>query len=419
MSTIQSPRGTRDILPQDQAVWRFVRNAAEKVAAQMNFQRIQTPTYEEKALFSRAIGGGTDVIDKELFLVRGIQTEAGSEEYALRPEGTAGIVRAFIEHGMHTLPQPVKLWSFVNCFRYDRPQKGRYREHTQFDLELFGDPSAWSDAWIILAMWQFYKEVGLGEKVTLKINSLGTSEERALYVGALKGYFEPLKNQLSEDSQRRLETNPLRILDSKDERDKDLCKDAPKLLFSLGQESGEYYSEVLRLLSTWKIPFEEDTSLVRGLDYYSQTTFEWVPRYLTGSQASVGGGGRYDGLVSQLGGQNVGAVGAGIGLDRICELILDTGVEIPVVEGPEYFLVAADTAGQAKIESEILPKLLAEGKTVDAVLSKDSMSAQMKQAGRVSAKKAIIMGQQEVESGQVVIKDMESGEQQMRNFINI
>jgi histidyl-tRNA synthetase len=411
MSNMQSPRGTRDILPADQAVWSFVRNAAAKVAAQMNFQSISTPTYEDLTLFNRAIGGGTDVIDKELFLVRGIQTEAGSEEYALRPEGTAGIVRAFIEHGMQTWPQPVKLWSFVNCFRYDRPQKGRYREHIQFDLELFGDSSAWADAWILLAMWRFYQEVGLGDKVELKLNTLGTLEERNAYIGKLHEYFNPLRDQLSEDSQRRLESNPLRIHDSKDEGDKRLCEGAPRLVDNVGDESRAHYEEVKRLVSVWGISFAEDSSLVRGLDYYSHTTFEWVPKEYEGSQASVGGGGRYDGLIPQLGGPVTGAVGAGIGLDRICELVVDCGVAIPAMDAPQYFLVAADAIGKEYIEREVIPKMFTQGLRFDAALNKEGVGAQLKQAGKVGAKSAVIVGQHEVESGQVVVKDLESGEQ--------
>ncbi|HSI21332.1 MAG TPA: histidine--tRNA ligase [Verrucomicrobiae bacterium] len=411
MATIQSPRGTRDILPADQAAWTHVTRAAAKVAAQMGFQPITIPTYENRELFQRSIGEGTDVMDKELFLVRGIETEPGKEEYALRPEGTAGIVRSFIEHGMHTWPQPVKLWSFVNCFRYDRPQKGRYREHTQLDVEFFGDATPFADAWVLLTMWQFYKEVGLGDRVELKINTLGTPEERAAYVDTLREYFMPFRDQLSEDSQKRLDKNPLRILDSKNEGDRRLCDAAPRLKDNLGEASKAHYAEVLRQLGMWGIPIVEDPFLVRGLDYYSHTTFEWVPTGIEGQQASVGGGGRYDGLVSKLGGPATGAIGFGIGLDRICELVVDSGVALPEMPKPDYFLVAADAAGRGYLEREVLPKLLAEGKSVDAALGKEGVGAQLKQAGKVRAKQAIIVGEQEVEKGEVVVKDMASGEQ--------
>lgn len=407
---IQSPRGTRDILPADQPAWKFVRHAAGKVATQLNYQRIDTPTYEERGLFERSIGEGTDVMDKELFLVRGVASD--EEKYALRPEGTAGIVRSFIEHGMHTWPQPVKLWSLVNNFRYDRPQKGRYREHVQFDIEIFGDQSPWADAWVILTTWQFLKEVGLGEKVLLKINTLGTSEERQEYMRVLVDYLQPRAGELSLDSQHRLEKNPLRILDSKDQADQYVVQQGPKITDVLSDMSRAHYEEVKRLLGVWGIPFAEDAGLVRGLDYYSHTTFEWVPTGGDGQQSSIGGGGRYDGLLPQLGGPNVGAVGAGLGLDRIVEML----GEMEALEGPEYFLVAADAAGREKLEREILPRLLDEGKTVDAILNKEGVGGQLKQASRVGAKKAIILGQQEIEKGEMVVKDLVSGEQHTSQF---
>lgn len=411
MSNLQSPRGTRDILPADQAVWRFVRNAAEKVAAQLNFQPIVTPTYEARELFQRSIGGGTDVIDKELFLTRGIETEPGQEEYALRPEGTAGMVRAYIEHGMHTWPQPVKLWQFVNCFRYDRPQKGRYREHVQWDIELFGDASPWADAWVILATWRLLCEVGLEGKVELRLNSLGLPEERAAYIENLKAYLAPLRDQLSEDSQRRLDTNPLRILDSKDTNDQRLCEGAPRLRNSLGEGSRAHHEEVERLLGVWGIPHVQTDTLVRGLDYYCHTVFEWATKGDDGQQSSLGGGGRYDGLITLLDGPATPATGAGIGLDRLCELVQVAGVEIPAPEVPDYFLVAADQAGREYLEQTVLPKLLADGKKVDAPFGKEGVGNQLGQASKVGAMQAIIVGQQEVESGQVVVKDLASGDQ--------
>ena len=211
--SFQSPRGTRDILPADQAVWRHVCTTADQYARLMGYQPITIPTYEELALFQRSIGSGTDVMDKELFLTRGIRVEEGTESYALRPEGTAGIVRSFIQNGMQTWPQPVKLFSLVNVFRYDRPQKGRYREHVQFDIEYFGDFGPFADAWVIYTTWQFFQSLGL-EGLKLHLNTLGTSEERQRFVEALKEYFLPLVDRLSSDSAHRLEGNPLRILDS-------------------------------------------------------------------------------------------------------------------------------------------------------------------------------------------------------------
>ncbi|MCC2631465.1 MAG: histidine--tRNA ligase [Patescibacteria group bacterium] len=296
MPSFQSPRGTRDILPAEQAVWRHVRTVAEEIAFQMGYKPITTPTYEEIGLFQRAIGEGTDIQDKELFLVRGIQGEAGQEPYALRPEATAGIVRSYIEHGMHTWPGPVKLFTFSNNFRYDRPQKGRYREHVQFDIEYFGETGPFADAWIIFTTWRFLTKLGL-TGLELRLNSLGSADERVAFVSALQDYYGPLQDQLSEDSKRRLSTNPLRILDSKDPKDHALRENAPRLSDMFGEESSSHFAEVQTLLEEWGIPKDSvilDPFLVRGLDYYSHTAFEWTVASEKGQQASLGGGGRYD-----------------------------------------------------------------------------------------------------------------------------
>jgi histidyl-tRNA synthetase len=412
MTPFQAPRGARDILPSDQAVVRHVRAVAERVAAQANFLPITTPTYEARALFQRAIGGGTDVMDKELFLVRGIKTDDTEESYALRPEGTAGIVRAFIEHGMHTLPQPVKLTSIVNNFRYDRPQKGRYREHTQWDIELFGDLSPWADAWVILTTWRFFTELGFDAcHLTLHINSLGTAAERVAYQEQLVAFLQPHAATLSEDSQRRLQENPLRILDSKNAADQQLLEQAPTLRDVLGLESRAHFDEVLRLLRCWNIPVEENARLVRGLDYYAHTAFEWVPREQQGQQLSLGGGGRYDELLPQLGGPAVGAVGAGLGLERVCEFLAASELPIPPLPSLQYYLVSADETGRQYIETEVLPHLLAQGRSVDLGRQHDGVGNQLKRADKAGAIEAVIVGVQEIERGQLMVKTLADGSQ--------
>jgi histidyl-tRNA synthetase len=402
MNNLQSPRGTRDILPDEQSYWQQMRAHAEATATRLNFKAITVPTYEYRELFQRSIGQGTDVMDKELFLTRGIETPAGEEEYALRPEGTAGIARAFIEHGMHTWPQPVKLWSWLNVFRYDRPQRGRYREHTQFDLEIFGDESPWADAWVILAGHQFIAGNGVGpSSFKVKVNSLGTTEERAHFIEALRAFLEERREQLTEESQRRLQTNPLRILDSKSEADQQLLLNAPQLSEFLGEESRQHFAAVLGYLQQWPwIQVVVDPRLVRGLDYYNHTTFEWVPAQGDGQQSSLGGGGRYDGLVKQLGGPDVPAVGAGIGIDRLIEFVKDLGNSAPQAKPVDYFLVAADEQGKELLISRTIPELIAQGKRFDAAFGKGSMAAQLKAADRSGAPMALIAGEQEVQSGQ-------------------
>ena len=409
MSNLQAPRGQRDILPEEQPLWQSIRSTAEYISEQMGFSPITIPTYEYLSLFQRSIGAGTDVMDKELFLTRGPHTEPGKEEYALRPEATAGIARAYIEHGMSSLAQPVKLYTLATCFRYDRPQKGRYREHNQLSTEYLGDDSAFSDAWLIYANYRFLTELGLKD-ILLKINTLGTNTERASYIDAFVAALTPHKESLSKDSQYRLEQNPLRILDSKDAGDQELLKTAPKLSEHLGQESKERHSTVLSYLKSWGIPFEEDPSIVRGLDYYCHTTFEWFVKDSEGQQSALGGGGRYDGLIPQLGGPTTPAVGSGLGLDRIMEAIQAIeGNTAP--QGVDLFVIAADAAGKQRAFS-LITELFEAGFSVDAALDKEGVSSQLKVASKHNAEAVLILGEQEISQGIIQLKVLETGEQQ-------
>lgn len=410
MQLLQSPRGTRDILPEQQPVWQFCLDTARKVAEQMGYLPISTPTYEEIALFERSIGEGTDVIDKELFLVRGRKSE--EESYALRPEGTAGLVRSYLEHGMRTWPQPVKLYTILNCFRYERPQKGRYREHFQFDFEYFGEKGAFADAWVIYTGWRFYQALGL-KNIGLSLNTLGAATERAAYSQKLVAYFTPLKQQLSQDSQDRLAKNPLRILDSKDPIDQEKKQGAPILLESIGEESKRHFQEVQNYLKTWKIPFEINPHLIRGLDYYSHTTFEWVARGREGSQDSLGGGGRYDGLLTILGGQDGGAVGTGIGLDRTVEEIISQGLaENFHLLAPQIVVLSGDHGIHSQAQ-EVIEELYQQGFWLDTYLGKESLASQMKSAGRSGARFALIIGADEATANQIAVKDLRSGKQEL------
>jgi histidyl-tRNA synthetase len=411
MTTIQSPRGTRDILPEDQPVWQYVKDTASHVAKSLGFQPITTPTYEYRSLFERAIGEGTDVMDKELFLVKGRAADASEDEtYALRPEGTAGIVRAFIEHGMHTLPQPVKLNSFINCFRYDRPQKGRYREHVQFDIESFGEKGSFADALVILATYKFLQKLGL-KGLKLDLNSLGVVAERQAYQEALVASLQEKKEALSKDSQTRLSTNPLRILDSKDTSDQALLEDAPKLHDFFGTETLQHFQQVQAYLNAWNIPYEINQRLVRGLDYYSHTAFEWKIQNLGGQQSSLGGGGRYDGLLVQLGGKDIGAVGAGIGLDRVVEEMHRQGIYPSIDTSEDVVAVVAASKGSLSKAAELITTLLNEGKTVVANFDRESIGTQLKLADRSGAKHAYIIGDDELAAGEATLKDLVTGEQ--------
>ena len=402
---LQSPRGTRDILPADQPVWQKIRKAAEETAQLFNFSPITTPTYEEAALFTRSIGDGTDIMDKELFLVKGIRAEDDAQ-YALRPEGTAGIIRAFIEHGMYTKSLPVKLYSLVNNFRYDRPQKGRYREHIQFDCELFGGKKPFNDALIIYLNWVFFQKIGL-KNITLKLNTLGTVEERAEYIAILKKELSGRINEISYDSQRRLEVNPLRILDSKDPKDQKILNELPKLIDCLGADSLASFEEVKALLDQWKISYTVDPFLVRGLDYYSHTAFEWVITNAEGQQGSLGGGGRYDGLLVKLGGNDLGAVGSGIGLDRVVEEWLKQYPEPLSETNPEVFLI---TTAPNNIPTP-LEQLIQANLTVEVGNPEQSIANQLAKANKLKAKYAVIVGEEEVTENKVTVKNLSSGEQ--------
>lgn len=408
MTNIQKPRGTRDILPEQQIIWDQVKALAAASAEQFGFLPITTPTYEEIGLFERSIGAGTDVMDKELFLVRG---KAGEEQYALRPEGTAGIVRAFIENGLRTRPQPIKLWSFVNNFRYDRPQKGRYREHVQWDLELFSEADPFFDAWVIWTTWDFLtNKCGL-QNVELQLNTLGTAQERETYQQALITFLQDRNDQLSSDSQERLTRNPLRVLDSKDPRDQHALEGAPVLLDSLGDASRNHFESIQHYLTSWKIPFVHNHRLVRGLDYYCHTAFEWTVAGAGGQQSSLGGGGRYDGLITQLGGQPIGAVGAGIGLDRVIEECERQGITFPPTAGDRVAVIAAEASDQPAA-STLIKTLSSAGNAVFADFTKTGIGNQLKQADRHGATTAYIVGQAETERGVVTRKDLRTGEQE-------
>lgn len=406
MATFQSPRGTRDILPEDQPSWTHVKRVAEEVAMQMGFSPITVPTYEELSLFQRAIGEGTDIQDKELFIVRGRQSNSDEERYALRPEGTAGIVRAFIQHGMQTRTQPVKLFSTIQNFRYDRPQKGRYREHTQFDLEYFGDVSPFADAWIIYTSWRILERLEL-HTVQLDVNSLGTEEERIHYCKKLSLYLEANAEALSEDSRRRIHTNPLRVLDSKDRNDQGVREHAPTLADSLSESSATHFKEVLSYLTTWNIPFTINPFLVRGLDYYSHTAFEWTVNSDSGQQSSLGGGGRYDGLMKKLDGPHVGAVGVALGLDRVVELLATQNVPVPKSKKPDLYLIAADEKGTVFC-TEIIPKIwqYCPKLHLECDLGKVNVGNQLKRAVKIESHYVLVIGTQEQESGNFTLKNL-------------
>jgi histidyl-tRNA synthetase len=413
-SEFRSPKGTHDKLPQDHQYMTYIKKAVRHRARQAGFKRIDPPMFEERAVFERGIGNHTDIVEKELFSVGRKGTEEGSDAYALRPEFTAGICRAFIQHGMQELPQPVELYAIGSCFRYDRPQKGRYREFNQFDFEVIGlsDPSL--DAQLINVTYQILKDLQIIDRLTLQINNIGTAENRKEYVQALKDYFIGKERNLPELDRARLQTNPLRLLDSKEEDTQILLKRAPTLDQFLSDESKKYHATLLEYLEALGIAYIENPLLVRGLDYYNQTVFEYWDQS-TGAQNAVGGGGRYDSLIELLGGKPTPGVGFAGGIERIMWHMKEAGVAPPDKDQVDVFV--AQLGPEAKKKCLVLVNELRNlGFHTVGALGEASLKSQMRLADRFQARYALLLGQMEVKEGTIILKDMVAGKQKSMKF---
>ena len=399
---VQCARGTRDIYGKDLAAFLFVENTARDFAKRYGFGEIQTPVFEATEIFCRGVGETSDIVSKEMYTF----TDRGGESYTLRPEGTAGVVRAFISEGMEQ-NLPVKLFYAGPMFRYERPQKGRYRQLHQVGVEVFGAPSAQTDVEVLCLAWDFLKALGLGDYIRLELNTLGDAESRAAYREALVAYFSQFKDELSEDSRVRLEKNPLRILDSKDEGDKKIVENAPKMTDYLNEESKKFFEDVQAGLTALGLPFTVNPRLVRGLDYYRHTVFEFITDSL-GAQGTVLGGGRYDGLVEQLGGSKTAGVGFGAGIDRLSLLLEEVG---KVPESTRPIAVVPVGADVVLPMMKIAHDLRAAGLTVDMSYA-GNMAKRLKKANKINAIAAVIMGSDEQAQGIVTVRNLDSGEQQ-------
>lgn len=406
---VNKPRGTQDILPDQQMYWEYVVETAKSFFYGWNFQRIDTPLFEETALFTRGVGEETDMVSKEMFELK----SRGSAAYALRPEGTAPVARAFIEHGMRSWPQPVKLFYVGPFFRYERPQKGRWRQLHQFGVEVFGSTSAVTDAELMFLTYLLLKRLGL-EQVELQVNSLGQSEEREAYIKLLKEHYRRNRQKLCKDCKERLVKNPLRLLDCKEEKCQQLASTAPRLLDHLTEESHKHFEEVLRLLDELGVSYVVKPSLVRGLDYYTHTVWEFVTKTVAEGAPSLtlSAGGRYNGLVKLLGGKDTPGVGFASGVERIIDQLKIEGVELTVADRPQVFI--AQLGQRAKREALLLSQILQEARVPFASsLDRDGMQAQLRSADRVGAKWALIIGQKEAIDKTVIFRNMESGMQEV------
>lgn len=403
MSTkIQRPRGTRDLLPEESQMFRFVEQSAYEQAKLYGFGEIETPIFEFSEVFHRTLGETSDVVNKETYDF----TDRGGEHLTLRPEGTAGVARAFISEGL-SQQLPLKLYYSGPMFRYERPQKGRYRQFYQLGAECLGYESPLADVECIGFAWDLLKKIGISADCTLEINTLGDSESRAAYREALVEYFKAHENELSADSKVRLEKNPLRILDSKDENDKKLNANAPTLEQHLNAHSKDFFKKVLAGIERLGIPYKVNSHLVRGLDYYCHTVFEFTTSKL-GAQGTVLAGGRYDGLIESMGGPKTPGVGWAAGIDRLADL---TPKELAHKREILIAIVGADDMGEEE-SIKVAHEVRSRGLQVENILS-GKMGKKMQKANKLGAHFALILGGSEVENKQVTVKNLTSGEQNL------
>jgi histidyl-tRNA synthetase len=404
---IAAPRGTHDLLPEDARSWERLEGLARDLANRYAFERIDTPIFEHVELFARGLGESTDAVEKEMFRVSGpAASDEQAAEWALRPEPTAGIVRAYVEHGMHVRPGPLRVWMLGPMFRYDRPQAGRYRQFTQWDVEVLGDPGPMVDAELIELAHRFYAEAGV-QNVVAHLNSIGDATCRPGYRQALVDYFSANEVRLTDDSRRRLATNPMRVLDDR-LLDPDLAAGAPRALDHLCDACRAHFAAVRGLLDALGLRYELDHRLVRGLDYYTRTTVEFFVAGREGQQQALGGGGRYDGLAELLGGRPTPGIGFGIGIDRTALAAREQGVADPEPT-PLVVVVSADP-------DAFEPRLRVAGSLREAGLrvrvdgSSRKLGKQLESAAKVGARWAVIVGE-ELERGMVVLRDLTAGEQ--------
>ncbi len=396
---LASPKGTHDLLPEDLRTWNYVEETVRAVFSRANFQEIRTPVFEATELFKRGVGESTDIVNKEMYTF-----EKGDRSLTLRPENTAGVVRSYIQHGMDRWPKPVKLYYMGPMFRYERPQAGRQRQFHQIGVELFGLDTPQSDAAVIELAMQLFKTLGLPE-LKLEINNVGCFECREDFRNRLKAILQPYLSQLCEDCNTRFHTNPLRMLDCKNAQCKKLFAQPEVVEFLSGESTCEpcqsHFNALLKILEKLEIPYQRNAMLVRGLDYYTRTVFEITSTHL-GAQNAVCGGGRYNGLVKNLGGPDTPAVGWALGVERLVSLIQ------PRLAGAPDFYVASDDAALALKLGE---QVRAAGYVVEVDLSDRNLGKQIAQANKLGAAKTLIMGESERNEASVTLKNMETGTQ--------
>lgn len=397
-------KGTEDVLPKDSYRWQFVEDVMRKESAAYGFKEIRTPVFEHTELFARGVGQTTDVVQKEMYTF----DTKGGESVTLRPEGTAGAARAVLEHGLVNDSLPIKASYFVSCYRYEKPQAGRLREFHQFGLECYGTQSPVADAELICAAQSIFDRLGI-KQLRLEINSIGCPTCRAEYHKALKEYFCGYKDELCETCNSRLEKNPMRILDCKSPVCSKIAQGAPKITDYLCDECKEHFASVQKYLDAAGVEYTVNPTIVRGLDYYTKTVFEFVTDFI-GAQGTVCGGGRYDGLIEELGGKHLPSLGFAMGIERLLMLMDKQGIEIPKPSTCDLYVAVMGESASLK-SFEIIKAVRSCGLIAETDIVGRGLRAQMKYADKIGAKFSMVLGDNEIEQGKAVIKNMSSGEQ--------
>lgn len=397
-------KGTEDVLPKDSYRWQFVEDVMRKESATYGFKEIRTPVFEHTELFARGVGQTTDVVQKEMYTF----DTKGGESVTLRPEGTAGAARAVLEHGLVNDSLPIKASYFVSCYRYEKPQAGRLREFHQFGLECYGTQSPAADAELICAAQSIFDRLGI-KQLRLEINSIGCPTCRAEYHKALKEYFYGYKDELCETCNSRLEKNPMRILDCKSPVCSKIAQGAPKITDYLCDECKEHFASVQKYLDAAGVEYTVNPTIVRGLDYYTKTVFEFVTDFI-GAQGTVCGGGRYDGLIEELGGKHLPSLGFAMGIERLLMLMDKQGIEIPKPSTCDLYVAVMGESASLK-SFEIIKAVRSCGLIAETDIVGRGLRAQMKYADKIGAKFSMVLGENEIEQGKAVIKNMLSGEQ--------
>ena len=396
---INIPKGTRDVLPSEAYKWHFVENNARRIAALYGLREIRTPVFEHTELFLRGVGDTTDIVNKEMYTF----LDKGNRSITLKPEGTAGVVRSFIENGLASGVLPLKMYYITPVFRYERPQAGRLREHHQFGVEIFGGKGAETDAEVILLARDYIAALG-AEGVELNLNSIGCKHCRPKFNEALKEYLRPHLSEMCDTCRARFDKNPLRILDCKEEACSAINEGAPKTVDFLCDECCEHFEKLKSILDACGVKYRLNPKLVRGLDYYSKTVFEFVSTNI-GSQGTVLGGGRYDTLIENLGGPSVPAVGFGSGIERMLLLLENTGKTVPAEDPVGVYVAGLDEEGR-KAAFALADALRRAGVSAEIDHAARSVKAQFKYAGKIGARFVVVIGSNELESGEYTVKDM-------------